>query len=64
MSSFLTKELVVVEDFVGIFTLEFVVGDIRKSFFVLWVFTLCQVDWSLCYAAGAMWWLAGWCLVK
>ncbi len=55
----LPATLVVVEAFVGIVTVSFVSGDVRNSFLY------CGPELDVKYMGLlALWWLAGWCLVK
>ena len=59
-SSDFTKDfVVVVESFVGIVTVNFVSGDVRNRFLY------CGSELDVKYLGLlALWWLAGWCLVK
>jgi len=59
-SSDFTKDfVVVVEAFMGIDTVGFVFGDVRNSFLY------CGSELDVKYVGLlALWWLAGWCLVK
>ncbi len=59
-SSEFTKDVVeVVEAFVGIVTVDFVSGDMGNSFLY------CGSELDVRYVGLlALWWLAGWCLVK
>ncbi len=59
-SSDFTKDfVVVVESFVGIVTVNSVSGDVRNSFLY------CGSELDVKYVGLlALWWLAGWCLVK
>jgi hypothetical protein len=59
-SSDFTKDfVVVVEAFIGIVTVDFVSGDVRNSFLY------CGSELDVKYVGVlALWWLAGWCLVK
>jgi hypothetical protein len=51
--------VVVVEAFVCIVTLDFASGDVRNSFLY------CGSELDVKYVGLlALWWLAGWCLVK
>jgi len=58
-SSDFTKDfVVVVEAFVGIVTVDFFSGDVRN-------FLYCGSELDVMYVGLlALWWLAGWCLVK
>ena len=55
-----TKDFdVVFEAFVGVVTVDFVFGDVRNSFLY------CGSELDVKYVGRlALWWLAGWCLVK
>ena len=55
-----TKDFVVVfEAFIGVVTVDFVSGDVRNSFLY------CGSELDVKYVGRpALWWLAGWCLVK
>ena len=58
-SSDLTKDLVMTEAFVGMATFGLVSGDVRNSF------VYCGSELDVKYMGLlALWWLAGWCLVK
>ena len=58
-SSDFTKDFVVTEAFVGMTTLDLVSGDVRNSFLY------CGSELDVKYVGLlALWWLAGWCLVK
>jgi len=59
-SSDFTKDfVVVVEAFVGIVTMGFVSGDVMNSLLY------CGSELDVKYVGLlALWWLAGWCLVK
>ncbi len=59
-SSDFTKDfVVVVEAFMGIVTVGFISGDVRNSFLY------CGSELDVKYVGLlALWWLAGWCLVK
>jgi hypothetical protein len=59
-SSDFTKDFVVVVGaFVGMVTVDFVSGDGRNSFLY------CGSELDVKYVGlVALWWLAGWCLVK
>ena len=55
----LTKDLVMTEAFVGMATFGLVSGDVRNSFLY------CGAELDVKYVdLLALWWLAGWCLVK
>ena len=56
----LTKDfVVVVEAFVGVVTVDFISGDARNGFLY------CGLELDVKYVGLlALWWLAGWCLVK
>ena len=55
----LTKDLVMTEAFVGMATFGLVSGDVRNSF------VYCGSELDVKYMGLlALWWLAGWCLVK
>jgi hypothetical protein len=59
VSSDFTKDFVVTEDFVGLTTLDLVSSEVRNSFLY------CGSDLDVKYVGLlALWWLAGWCLVK
>ncbi len=58
-SSAFTKDVVVVEAFVGMVTVDFVSNDVWKNL-VYWGSELDVKYVGLL----ALWWLAGWCLVK
>ena len=54
-----TKDFVVTEAFVGMTTLDLVSSDVRNSFLY------CGSELDVKYVGLlALWWLAGWCLVK
>ena len=55
-----TKDFVVdFEAFIGVVTVDFVSGDVRNSFLY------CGSELDVKYVGRlALWWLAGWCLVK
>jgi len=59
-SSDFTKDFIeVVEAFVGIVTVDFISGDVRNSFLY------CGSELDVKYVGHlALWWLAGWSLVK
>jgi hypothetical protein len=59
-SSDFTKDfVVVVEAFVGVVTVNFISGGVRNSFLY------CGLELDVKYVGLlALWWLAGWCLVK
>ena len=53
------KDFVVTEAFVVLATLDLVSGDVRNSF------VYCESELDVKYMGLlALWWLAGWCLVK
>ena len=55
----LTKDFVMSEAFVGMATFDLVSGDVRNSF------VYCGSELDVKYMGLlALWWLAGWCLVK
>ena len=55
----LTKDLVMTEAFIGMATFGLVSGDVRNSF------VYCGSELDVKYMGLlALWWLAGWCLVK
>jgi len=59
ISDFTKDFVVVVEAFVGIVTVDFKSGDVRNSFLY------CGSELDVRYVGLlALWWLAGWCLVK
>ena len=58
-SDFTNDFVVVVGAFVGIVTVDFVSGDGRN------IFLYCGSELDVKYVGLlALWWLAGWCLVK
>ncbi len=58
-SDFTKDFVVVVEAFVGVVTGDFVSGDVGNSF------VYCGSELDVKYVGWlALWWLAGWCLVK
>jgi hypothetical protein len=58
-SSDFTNDFVVTEAFVGVTTLDLVSGDVGNSFLY------CGSELDVKYVGLlALWWLAGWCLVK
>ena len=59
ISDFTKDFVVVVEAFVGVVKVDFVSGDVRNSFLY------CGSELDVKYVGLlALWWLAGWCLVK
>ena len=59
IGDFMKDFVVVVEAFLGIVTVDFVSGDVRNSFLY------CGSELDVRYMGLlALWWLAGWCLVK
>ena len=59
ISDFTKDFVVVVESFVGVVTVGFVSGDLGNSF------VYCGSELDVKYVGRlALWWLAGWCLVK
>ncbi len=58
-SDFRKDFVVVVEAFVGIVTVNYISSDVRNSFLY------CGSELDVKYVGLlALWWLAGWCLVK
>ena len=58
-SSDFTKDFVTIDAFVGMTKLDLVSGDVRNSFLY------CGSELDVKYVGLlALWWLAGWCLVK
>ena len=59
ISDFTKDFVVVVEAFVGVVTVGFISGDLGNSF------VYCGSELDVKYVGRlALWWLAGWCLVK
>jgi len=59
ISDFTKDFVVVVEAFVGVVAVGFVFGDLGNSF------VYCGSELDVKYVGRlALWWLAGWCLVK
>ena len=59
ISDFTKDFVVVVEAFVGVVTVDFVSGDSGNNF------VYCGSELDVKYVGRlALWWLAGWCLVK
>ena len=58
-SSDFTKDFVVIDAFVGLPTSDLISGDVWNSF------VYCGSELDVKYVGLlALWWLAGWCLVK
>ena len=59
ISDLMKDFVVVVEAFVGVVTVDFISGDVRNGFLY------CGLELDVKYVGLlALWWLAGWCLVK
>ena len=59
ISDFTKDFVVVVEAFMGVVTVNFISGDVRNSL------VYCGSELDVKYMGRlALWWLAGWCLVK